>query len=83
MPADQLIMATTVNQLSEKIESLYWEAVRREVCNMILFFLEVQGHKDIYKAPDGIPECSRFREMFDVWSKHATSLVDVSVQRLR
>ena len=67
-------MAVTVDQLSKKIEDLYWTSAKREVCNMILFFLEMQSNMDTYEAQSVIPECRNFENMFKVWSKQSKPL---------
>ena len=64
-------MAVTVDQLSEKFEDLYWTSAKREVCNMMLFFLEMQSNMDMYEAQSVIPECPNFENMFKVWSKYS------------
>lgn len=63
-------MAVTVNQLSEEIEALYWKSARREVCNMILFFLETQSNVDVYETQNDFPECPNFENMFKAWSTY-------------
>lgn len=63
-------MAVTVDQLSKKIEDLYWTSAHREVCNMLLFFSEMESNMDMYKAQSVLPECPNFENVFKVWSMH-------------
>ena len=67
-------MTITVDQLSDKIEHLYWTSAKREVCNMMLFFLEMQSNMDMYEAQNEIPECPNFEKMFKIWSKYSKPL---------
>ena len=63
-------MAVTVDQLSKKIEDLYWTSAHREVCNMLLFFCEMESNMDMHEAESVLPECPNFENMFKVWSMH-------------
>ena len=67
-------MAVTVDQLSKKLEDLYWTSAHREVCNMILFFLELQSNMEMYEAQSVFPPCPNFENIFNVWSKYLKPL---------
>ena len=67
-------MATTVRDLLQKMEELYWTSAHREVCNMMLFFLEMQDKLDAFGAQNVFPECENFESMFKVWSKSLNQL---------
>lgn len=62
-------MAATKDELVEKMEIMYWTAAKREVCNMILFFHEMQRVESTYAIQTTLPECGNFERMFKVWSE--------------
>ena len=76
-------MAVTVGQLSEKLEDLYWKSAHREVCNMILFFLELQSNMEMYEAQSVFPGCPNFENMFNVWSKYLKPLHSSLLEKSR
>ena len=76
-------MAVTVDELSKKIEDLYWSSAHREVCNMILFFLEMQSNMDMYDAQSELPSCPNFENMFNVWSKYSKPLRSSLLEKSR
>lgn len=72
---------TDKRDLLSKLDKLYWHAVTREVCNMILFYKEVFELRDFnsYTPNDDVELAGdNFRKMFRLWSTSTMSLLTSS-----
>lgn len=62
------VMPAPEEALYERLQSMYWDAATREVCNMIKFYNEMENFDDdIDEVVDPI-DPNVFRDMFKVWS---------------
>ncbi|KAL9627503.1 MAG: hypothetical protein Q9204_006518 [Flavoplaca sp. TL-2023a] len=83
-------MGVTQEELVIMMETLYWRSAYREICNMLLFFPELEEAARICETHDKVPSNRNFQNMFNVWtggqgdaSKHFSTqvLFDDVVQR--
>jgi hypothetical protein len=61
-------MSVTYDHVLEQLRELYWFSAQREICNMLLFYHELQENLGS-ELERPFPSCDNFRKMFDTWSE--------------
>ena len=66
-------MAATVDEILEALRATYWDAARREVCSMILFFSDVLDNRfnieNFLATGTSELDCDGFAKIVNFWYK--------------
>ena len=85
MPPPRGSLATD-NILIQELTVMYWQAVKREISNMILFYrlelVDVFPEPTIHEGELGDVDLNQFRKMFMLWSKAPKRPKDFSIGKL-
>jgi len=62
------VMPATVRSLCDRLEDMYWAAVKQEACNMIKFYNEIMAVGCDISGDDAALGSQTFRKLFGVWT---------------